>query len=85
MAETVRTSEEELYARSGWNLNNISSLKGSVGRYIETNISGMKVCHVFVGGITSNSGFEKEVYGMETETCTLNSLIVRALHVTLTV
>ena len=67
MAETVRSSEEEQYAKSGWNLNNISNLKGSVGRYIETDISGMKVCSVFMGGVTpteSSSGFLKSVCGM---------------------
>ena len=34
---------EEDYLRSGWNLNNISNLKGSILRYISADISGMKV------------------------------------------
>ena len=36
--------EEEVdYLASGWNLNNISNLKGSILRYISADISGMKV------------------------------------------
>ena len=44
VAETAKTSEEEQYVKSGWNLNNISNLQGSVLSYIDTNISGMKAC-----------------------------------------
>ena len=36
-------SEDEDYLVSGWNLNNISNLKGSILRYISADISGMKV------------------------------------------
>ena len=35
--------EDEQYLVSGWNLNNISNLKGSILRYISADISGMKV------------------------------------------
>ena len=38
------SDNEEQYLMSGWNLNNISNLKGSILRYISADISGMKVC-----------------------------------------
>ena len=39
----ARTPEQEEYVHSGWNLNNLPNLKGSVLHYVEANISGMKV------------------------------------------
>ena len=38
-----RSPEEEEYVSSGWNLNNIPNLRGSVLSYIDVDISGMKV------------------------------------------
>ena len=40
---SVAEPGEEDYLNSGWNLNNIPNLKGSVLRYINADISGMKV------------------------------------------
>ena len=45
----VETAEEERYAKSGWNLNNMPNLRGSVLSYIDADISGMKVPWVYVG------------------------------------
>ena len=45
----ARTPEEERYAQSGWNLNNMPNLRGSVLSYIDAEISGMKVPWVYVG------------------------------------
>ena len=43
MKDKVQSPVEEDYAKSGWNLNNIPNIKGSVLSYIDANISGMKV------------------------------------------
>lgn len=43
IATKAVTAEERSYAQSGWNLNNIPNLPGSVLHYIDANISGMKV------------------------------------------
>lgn len=40
---TARSPEQEDYVQSGWNLNNLPNLKGSVLHYVDANISGMKV------------------------------------------
>ena len=40
---------DEEYARSGWNLNNLPNISGSVLGYIQADISGMKVPWVYVG------------------------------------
>ena len=42
-AEPAEEDEGDEYLVSGWNLNNISNLKGSILRYISADISGMKV------------------------------------------
>ncbi len=41
--------EEKKYAVSGWNLNNIPNIKGSVLGYVDADISGMKVPWAYVG------------------------------------
>lgn len=43
------TSEEEYYAKSGWNLNNLANLERSVLSHISADISGMKVPWIYVG------------------------------------
>ncbi|XP_022801801.1 lysine-specific demethylase 5C-like [Stylophora pistillata] len=43
------TSEEEFYAKSGWNLNNLANLERSVLSHISADISGMKVPWIYVG------------------------------------
>ena len=45
----TQTPDEERYAKSGWNLNNMPNLRGSVLSYIDADISGMKVPWVYVG------------------------------------
>ena len=47
--DKATSPEEELYAKSGWNLNNIPNLKGSVLSYVDADISGMKVPWAYVG------------------------------------
>ena len=41
--------EDRRYAYSNWNLNNLPTARGSVLRYIDADISGMKVPWVYVG------------------------------------
>jgi len=40
---------DEEYAASGWNLNNLPNVEGSVLGYINADISGMKVPWMYVG------------------------------------
>ena len=40
---------DEDYAHSGWNLNNLPNVSGSVLGYIQADISGMKVPWMYVG------------------------------------
>lgn len=42
-------SGDEEYATSGWNLNNLPNVEGSVLCYINADISGMKVPWMYVG------------------------------------
>ncbi|CAN8274376.1 unnamed protein product [Cochlearia groenlandica] len=46
---SVQTLEEEQYARSGWNLNNLSRLPGSVLAFESCDISGVIVPWLYVG------------------------------------
>ena len=46
---TPKDEEGEDYVRSGWNLNNIPNVKGSVLGYVDADISGMKVPWAYVG------------------------------------
>lgn len=48
-SDSVTVPGAEAYAKSGWNLNNLPNLKGSVLRHIDVNISGMKVPWLYVG------------------------------------
>ncbi|XP_048582625.1 lysine-specific demethylase 5A isoform X2 [Nematostella vectensis] len=45
----THTPEEEFYANSAWNLNNLANLEKSVLSHISADISGMKVPWVYVG------------------------------------
>jgi hypothetical protein len=46
-------SGDEEYATSGWNLNNLPNVDGSVLGYINADISGMKVPWMYVGTLKS--------------------------------
>lgn len=47
--EKASSPEEKKYAVSGWNLNNLPNIKGSVLGYVDADISGMKVPWAYVG------------------------------------
>ncbi|WFD31430.1 hypothetical protein MSPP1_002465 [Malassezia sp. CBS 17886] len=46
---TMEAQPHNAYARSGWNLNNLPILAGSLLRYIKSDISGMTVPWIYIG------------------------------------
>ncbi|WFD27504.1 hypothetical protein MNAN1_002501 [Malassezia nana] len=46
---TLESEPRDPYARSGWNLNNLPILPGSLLRYIRSDISGMTVPWIYIG------------------------------------
>lgn len=48
------------YSRDGWNLNNLPILAGSLLRYIKSDISGMSIPWMYVGGVFSTFAYHME-------------------------